>query len=107
MGFLAHLPELCDITFLVGEDKEPVCAVRAVLGLHTFSLSVLRHNFYFHENFINFFLPLLSLTSNHILGEFLFHKKTLSKFTFKCPDFALKSAREESLCLQQPEVPSF
>ena len=21
MGFLAHLPELCDITFLVGQDK--------------------------------------------------------------------------------------
>ena len=32
MGFLAHLPELCDITFLVGADKEPVCAVRAILG---------------------------------------------------------------------------
>ena len=32
MGFLAHLPELCDITFMVGPDKEPVCAVRAVLG---------------------------------------------------------------------------
>ena len=38
MGFLAHLPELCDITFLVGEDKEPVCAVRAILG--TLSLSL-------------------------------------------------------------------
>ena len=32
LGFLAHLPELCDITFMVGQDKEPVCAVRAVLG---------------------------------------------------------------------------
>ena len=32
LGFLAHLPELCDITFMVGPDKEPVCAVRAVLG---------------------------------------------------------------------------
>ena len=39
MGFLAHLPELCDITFLVGEDKEPVCAVRAILGT-SHSLSV-------------------------------------------------------------------
>ena len=35
MGFLAHLPELCDITFMVGEEKEPVCAVRAVLGTHS------------------------------------------------------------------------
>ena len=34
LGFLAHLPELCDITFMVGQDKEPVCAVRAVLGEH-------------------------------------------------------------------------
>ena len=32
LGFLAHLPELCDITFMVGQEKEPVCAVRAVLG---------------------------------------------------------------------------
>ena len=32
LGFLAHLPELCDITFMVGTEKEPVCAVRAVLG---------------------------------------------------------------------------
>ena len=41
MGFLAHLPELCDITFMVGPDKEPVCAVRAVLGnIRDFSHSV-------------------------------------------------------------------
>ena len=32
MSFLAHLPELCDITFMVGPDKELVCAVRAVLA---------------------------------------------------------------------------
>lgn len=32
LSFLAHLPELCDITFLVGPDKEPVCAVRAILA---------------------------------------------------------------------------
>ncbi len=32
MRFLASMPELCDITFLVGETREPVCAVKAVLG---------------------------------------------------------------------------
>lgn len=32
MKFLASMPELCDITFLVGETREPVCAVRAVLA---------------------------------------------------------------------------
>ena len=32
LSFLAHLPELCDVTFLVGGDKEPVCAVKAILG---------------------------------------------------------------------------
>lgn len=26
------MPELCDITFLVGETREPVCAVKAVLA---------------------------------------------------------------------------
>ena len=39
LGFLAHLPELCDITFMVGPDKEPVCAVRAVLGTQSQNLS--------------------------------------------------------------------
>ena len=32
MKFLASLPELCDITFLVGETREPVCAVKSVLA---------------------------------------------------------------------------
>lgn len=32
MKFLASLPELCDITFLVGETREPVCAVKWVLA---------------------------------------------------------------------------
>ena len=32
LGFLANLPELCDVTFLVGRDKEPVCAVKAILA---------------------------------------------------------------------------
>ena len=42
MGFLAHLPELCDITFMVGPDKEPVCAVRAVLGITSEILAFVR-----------------------------------------------------------------
>ncbi|XP_014216917.1 serine-enriched protein isoform X2 [Copidosoma floridanum] len=32
LKFLARMPELCDVTFLVGESKEPVCAVKAVLA---------------------------------------------------------------------------
>ncbi|XP_025197945.1 serine-enriched protein isoform X1 [Melanaphis sacchari] len=32
MAFLASMPELCDVTFLVGETREPVCAVKAVLA---------------------------------------------------------------------------
>ena len=34
LSFLAHLPELCDVTFIVGILEEPVCAVRyfAMLG---------------------------------------------------------------------------
>jgi hypothetical protein len=26
------ISELCDVTFLVGDTREPVCAVKAVLG---------------------------------------------------------------------------
>lgn len=32
MKFLASMPELCDVTFLVGETKEPVCAVKVKLN---------------------------------------------------------------------------
>lgn len=32
MRFLASMPELCDVTFLVGDTREPVCAVKAVLA---------------------------------------------------------------------------
>lgn len=32
LKFLARMPELCDVTFLVGDTREPVCAVKAVLA---------------------------------------------------------------------------
>ncbi|XP_043222834.1 serine-enriched protein-like [Amphibalanus amphitrite] len=32
LKFLASMPELCDVTFLVGDTREPVCAVKAVLA---------------------------------------------------------------------------
>lgn len=32
LSFLATMPELCDVTFLVGEDRQPVCAVKAILA---------------------------------------------------------------------------
>lgn len=32
LGFLASMPELCDVTFLVGQERQPVCGVRAVLA---------------------------------------------------------------------------
>ena len=39
LKFLASMPELCDVTFLVGETREPVCAVK---------VSSLRSFFYKH-----------------------------------------------------------
>ena len=32
MRFLASMPELCDVTFLVGDTREPVCGVKAILA---------------------------------------------------------------------------
>ena len=32
LRLLACLPELCDVTFLVGEEKQPICGVRAILA---------------------------------------------------------------------------
>ncbi|GFR00514.1 serine-enriched protein [Trichonephila clavata] len=37
MKFLASMPELCDVTFLVGDTREPVCAVKAVLAARSSS----------------------------------------------------------------------
>lgn len=41
MKFLASMPELCDITFLVGSTKEPVCAVKVFKHIH---FALLRNN---------------------------------------------------------------
>jgi hypothetical protein len=38
MKFLASMPELCDVTFLVGDTREPVCAVKAVLAARSRSV---------------------------------------------------------------------
>eukprot|EP00117_Sycon_ciliatum_P024247 scpid46046/ scgid4685/ Serine-enriched protein len=32
LRLLASLPELCDVTFLVGEERQPICGVRAILA---------------------------------------------------------------------------
>lgn len=32
LRFLAAIPEVCDVMFLVGETQEPVCAVKAILA---------------------------------------------------------------------------
>lgn len=32
LSALASMPELCDVTFLVGGDRQPVCGVRAILA---------------------------------------------------------------------------
>lgn len=34
LKFLASMPELCDVTFLVGETREPVCAVKVNTQQH-------------------------------------------------------------------------
>jgi hypothetical protein len=45
LKFLASIPELCDVTFLVGETREPVCAVKVI--------SKSSHLNYYKHNFIN------------------------------------------------------
>lgn len=32
LNFLAVMPELCDVTFLVGEERQPVCGVKAIMA---------------------------------------------------------------------------
>ena len=40
LTFLAGLPELCDVTFLVGEDRQPVCGVKAILAARSKSVQL-------------------------------------------------------------------
>lgn len=44
MKFLASMPELCDVTFLVGDTKEPICAVKAVLAARSRFVSCIISN---------------------------------------------------------------
>ncbi|CAL4132005.1 unnamed protein product [Meganyctiphanes norvegica] len=46
MKFLASMPELCDVTFLVGDTREPVCAVKAVLAARSRVFHKLLYNSY-------------------------------------------------------------
>jgi len=32
LSFLAMMPEYCDVTFLVGENQQPMCGVKAILA---------------------------------------------------------------------------
>lgn len=48
LKFLASMPELCDVTFLVGETREPVCAVK-VSGMEScFIIKTLEKKFRVH-----------------------------------------------------------
>jgi len=58
------MPELCDVTFLVGDTREPVCAVKAVLAARSrylwirhklFQLKVVNKLFLYIEFFTTFF----------------------------------------------------
>ena len=57
MKFLASMPELCDVTFLVGETKEPICAVKAVLAARSRFVSrlMLRSIYFFRARVILMF----------------------------------------------------
>ena len=82
LGFLANLPELCDVTFLVGRDKEPVCAVKAILAARKASekiISIEKKN-RLPSFYINYNYNLLSIIiiMNNILIFFPFFLKLSS-----------------------------
>lgn len=64
MKFLASMPELCDVTFLVGDTREPVCAVKAVLAARSrFVGSTLLIGNVEHDNRIFFFFSHIAESS--------------------------------------------
>lgn len=53
LKFLASMPELCDVTFLVGETREPVCAVKVIFCFLCLSIAGIFHvRFYFSIGYI-------------------------------------------------------
>ncbi|KAG1684650.1 Serine-enriched protein [Nymphon striatum] len=86
MKFLASMPELCDVTFLVGETREPVCAVKAVLAARS-----------------RVFFKMLYGLHNHHRGETTHKKRESSKET-KLKLF-LKRSSEPTLNVSFPTPP--
>lgn len=105
MKFLASMPELCDVTFLVGDTREPVCAVKAVLAARS------RLYFYFIIFFFQFdFFFILTLSALLFLpfkrGTFLLYIiyacRVFHKMLYQAPSPQRKKdppARENKLRL--------
>lgn len=70
MKFLASMPELCDVTFLVGDTREPVCAVKAVLAARSrFVGSTLLIGNVEHDNRIFFFFRTLQSLPQNVISN--------------------------------------
>lgn len=62
MKFLASMPELCDVTFLVGDTREPVCAVKvSSKRIEHITFATIDKNLVFSSFFCNNFHSLLEM----------------------------------------------
>ena len=62
LGFLASMPELCDITFLVGEDRQPVCGVKAILGARSRSVEIIYVCMYILYMYVCVYICIISVS---------------------------------------------
>jgi hypothetical protein len=101
LKFLASMPELCDITFLVGETREPVCAVKVSgRNLDTiFSLSFPEDTQQMQQFF--FSLPLIAGHSRSAFSHFLQVAVPAAGLTTAQEPAAAARSREQAATLPQ------
>lgn len=108
LKFLASMPELCDVTFLVGETREPVCAVKVSVKetLAYFVILIIKQQWKLWIKFANFHYSTIKSRSLHypirecwIAGWCSFLRKLLSLTSqFSCLPLHLTSYDENWKC---------
>lgn len=77
LTFLAVMPEMCDVTFLVGEERQPVCGVKAIMAARSW---VFRKQLYRESDGKKHFKKLLKKKSEGNMDVYDLNTVVVSEF---------------------------